>query len=1081
MLPPRIGGAPKPGSDFAGFQVLATLGRGGLATVFRAHAPDGREVALKVLDPDHVGQNEVRRMVREYRALSRVDAPNVVSVYQTGVHEGMAWMSMRLLPGPDLDVLVQRWHDAPPNDRMTRAEQLLRGMLRGLSAVHDKGLVHRDLKPSNVMLDEAGEPVITDFGVVTNDRLDPATSITEAGRLIGTVAFMAPELITSDRVDARTDLYALGALLYVLLTGRRPIEANSVAGFLARHLTEAPRAPTEWNAEVPPLLDRICLRLLQKDPARRYASARAVISALDGEPDAASALRGREEWVSLWSSALTGLRAGRGALLVAHGPPGIGRTALLQMSLGMASEQGFDVRSATGMPHALASEWLQDTQTVADPSGVDAAARSLLRSAPIVLAVDDADRLEGVSLDLVSRIVRLGLVDDDVPVVVLATATSLHGTLTNLVNGATTGLPATAWPIPALDRTAIGAVLRDWGLVGPVTGILAKRLHQDWRGYPGSVRAMFEALKSAGWVAPQRAGFVARRPLDDFRNGTLPVPDGWVVQLGPRLERMNPNELAVIEAMAVVGRATSGALIARVVGDPEAVGSALDALVRRDDVHRDTIESQEVFSAVDPALLCVAMHNLTPERAAKLHHRIADALSGRRRADPAEVARHYEAGAAPGLAWKWWIAAARRTARGRTAAEAAVPLLRARALDATAREVLTPEDIAPHAVWLNLLHGEAELGRGQWKPAIDALQTALAMAKATGTDGAVGRCQAALGRAYVRAGDHSRAQPLLLEAVERAEGSERMAARRSLADVQLQSGDLQGSEALWRTVLLEASDTDAEARARRGLANVLVVLGQWEEATEQLTSAEELLADGGDPHVTAGVLGRLAELHLANGAAAMAKRRVEALRRLVDKHEINARSAEAWSLQAAVAAAFGESEGVRYAARQAASWCRVPGSPLWEVEIRVGRLLLDLGDWDELSRLGLIMETAPARPLDDPPGQMAGVRSRFELGRHPRRAADLARWAWMRDSPFALRRVASLIDIATTFGELGDRDMAAAAARLAIKRLPERSADGMRVEAMRLAARFDPTEPWAERAAPLAARILARRQGEATR
>ncbi|MBA2320259.1 MAG: serine/threonine protein kinase, partial [Deltaproteobacteria bacterium] len=272
-----LGRHPEPGDLLGPFRLLERIGAGGMATVYRAAHPSGAIVAVKVLNPATVAQEDVRRFTREYQLLARIDHPNVVKTYEAGVRQGYPWLALEYVAGTDLATLIDQWAANPPADRFERAEHLLRGLCRALQYVHDLGFVHRDLKPQNVLVTAEGDAKLTDFGVVKAG--EGVTQLTMAGRLVGTVAFMAPEQITGEPLDRRTDLYALGAVLYMMLTFRRPIEAASVAGYLARHLTEVPRPPSDWEPSIPRRLERICQRLLVKDRSARYPSALAVLQA----------------------------------------------------------------------------------------------------------------------------------------------------------------------------------------------------------------------------------------------------------------------------------------------------------------------------------------------------------------------------------------------------------------------------------------------------------------------------------------------------------------------------------------------------------------------------------------------------------------------------------------------------------------------------------------------------------------------------------------------------------------------------------------------------------------------------------
>jgi serine/threonine-protein kinase len=271
-----------------GYEVESVLGRGGMGVVYRArHLPLGRLVALKMaLAGSCAGPNERERFRREAEAVAALRHPNVVQVYDVGDADGRSYYTMELMEGGSL---ASKLSGAPQTAR--HAAALLATLAGAVQAAHEAGVVHRDLKPGNVLLTADGTPKVADFGLAR--RLDADERLTLSGAVIGTPSYTAPEQARGDRgaVGPRTDVYALGAILYECLTGRPPFHAGTAAATLQQVVADDPVPPRRLNPSVPRDLETVCLKCLHKEPRLRYASAAELANDLRrferGEPIAA--------------------------------------------------------------------------------------------------------------------------------------------------------------------------------------------------------------------------------------------------------------------------------------------------------------------------------------------------------------------------------------------------------------------------------------------------------------------------------------------------------------------------------------------------------------------------------------------------------------------------------------------------------------------------------------------------------------------------------------------------------------------------------------------------------------------------
>jgi eukaryotic-like serine/threonine-protein kinase len=270
-----------PGSRLGPYEILAPLGAGGMGEVYRARDPRlGREVAIKVLFEDaNADPERLRRFELEAKAVGTLSHPNLVAVFDTGRHEGAPFVVFELLPGETLRARLSGGALPPP-----KALDYAIQMARGLAAAHDKGIVHRDLKPDNVFLTRDGQIKILDFGLAKlRPPLDPgdvspgtrtASVVTEANAIVGTAGYMSPEQVRRFPVDHRSDIFSFGSVLYEMLAGSRPFQAETQAETMTAILNQDPPTLAGINGRVSPALQRIVRHCLEKRPEDRFQSAR---------------------------------------------------------------------------------------------------------------------------------------------------------------------------------------------------------------------------------------------------------------------------------------------------------------------------------------------------------------------------------------------------------------------------------------------------------------------------------------------------------------------------------------------------------------------------------------------------------------------------------------------------------------------------------------------------------------------------------------------------------------------------------------------------------------------------------------
>lgn len=349
-----------PGATFSGrYEVRNSIGRGGMGEVYRVLDKEiGEEIALKLLRPEISADPQlIERFRNELRFARRISHPNVCRVYHLGEHEGVYYITMELVAGEDLKTWIAR--TGPLEARETLA--VARQVCEGLAAAHRNDVIHRDLKPQNIMIGPDGRAQVLDFGIA---RHLGSSGLTRTGVMMGTPEYMAPEQIDGEGVDVRSDIYAMGVILFEMTTGRLPFQGPTPLAIAVQHQISQPPDPRSLNEAAPGALAELIVRCLSKDKALRFQTAELLLEALDeveralneppgantsdGDPgrmrrgqtdtDTSTTQRGeaapdlfvaREEELARLNGLLADTLAGRGRVAFLTGDAGTGKTALL--------------------------------------------------------------------------------------------------------------------------------------------------------------------------------------------------------------------------------------------------------------------------------------------------------------------------------------------------------------------------------------------------------------------------------------------------------------------------------------------------------------------------------------------------------------------------------------------------------------------------------------------------------------------------------------------------------------------------------------------------------------------------------
>ncbi len=887
---------------------------------------DGAEVAMKLLLPLELEEEARSRFRREFRALSRMSHPNVLKVHEWGLLGDRPWFTMERLQGTDLRDAVETWKDLPPEERFERAQHTVQQVARALAYIHDRGIIHRDVTPGNIWISPDGDTKLMDFGVVKELEGAEHTSI---GEVVGTVAYMSPEQINGDDIDARADLYSLGAVLYLLITGQRPFKAHTIHGFMEQHLNATPRPPHELEPSVPEHLEEICLRLLQKNPAARFASASHLLHVLgdstreeDLDDQWPPRTVGRTRVKSRVQDALASLATeGKGGALLITALTGFGKTRLLELGESWARQRGIPTGSGRCRSHDRpfgafvgiyrdlrgddTPEILQEVFGSKDDKHweryqvISAFREMVLRHGPCVVVVDDLECAEPATLELLLYLIRNTLELAKEPVLFLMGHEMPEGVVRRKIEELSV---VQTLSLEALDAAEVEELVLSVVEAGPASLALADRIHRESGGSPAFISDMLRGLLDDGTIVSTGSTYQLTLAANQITQSKLPMPASLRQALKDRIAPMSAHALETGRVIALARRRLDlDVLVEASTLDEDLVMEALDELIDAQIVEEERTEEHDLVELSHSRFRDVLLEPLSDEERASRHRRMGEVLEREHRHHIGvvvqDLAFHFEEAGVAAKAFAYLLQTSKRLLHRSLYEESLVFLGRALQMELEARPGMLLDQADRELAEVHLHRAQARFHLGQLDEAVQATRQAQELAEELRDARLRSRVAYELGVQLRSQGNSEEAEVHLREALQLADdtGDQTLlpGPMYQLGGILWGRGDLAGAEHLWKQCLYIATrlgDERAQGHGYNGLAILALCRGLSMDARKHFEESAARFERLGmlSPLVISRV--NLVELYLNTGrlkkAIALADRTVSQSKEVHHQHGV---------------------------------------------------------------------------------------------------------------------------------------------------------------------------------------------------